>query len=44
MAANDKIAKRRAQRLQLLDFLVHPREVTLGDRLDVGAGPFAILV
>lgn len=44
MTPNDKIAKRRAQRLQLLDFPIHPREVTLCDVLDVGAGTLVILV
>ena len=44
MTPNNEITKRCAQRLQLLDFLVHPREVALGDRLDVGAGPLVILV
>lgn len=44
MTPSNEITKRRAKRLQLLDFLIHPREVTLGDRLDVGAGPLAVLV
>ena len=44
MTPNNEITKRRAQRLQLLDFLVHPREMALCDRLDVGAGPLAVLV